>query len=223
MTPLNHKVSEPQLVWHLGSTTSACPVLIPPRHTHPPLEDKQWGWMDLALQKSNYSGSKCFSCRKTRRTSLSSPALRFRHQIEGPAPFSTQGPGAVPSFCHVPVVLHGSSQQRREILGAGWSQGVGRELLTARAGTWPPVTHPPPSSSSARCSPSPCPTSSHASQRWARWTGPASAKRLPTAAVGRTGSARAGGRRRNMGSSSQGDRGRNVKIQAEGLVANAAP
>lgn len=122
---------------------------------------------------------------------------------------------------HHPLISpspHCSAQQQwrdKGHLGGGLESGVGRELLTARAGTWPPVTQP--QQGAAQPVPDLIPHKPVLSNM-----NRAGFCKAPTH-MGRTVPARAGERRKNMGSGFQCDQGRKVKMQAQGLMANAAP
>lgn len=152
MPPFTLKTSEPQFVQDLGNTASACPVRIPPRHTHTPAPGNQIaGWLDLALQ-SDYFRSKWCTSRRLRGQLIGSGAFWGKGSL--PMVYKHWAPSLpVAIFALLFFPLHAATipllwLRCTVLTEAAWSQGVGRELLAARAGILPPVTHLPLSSAS---------------------------------------------------------------------------
>lgn len=152
MPPFTLKTSEPRFVQDLGNTASACPVRIPPRHTHTPAPGNQIaGWLDLALQ-SDYFRSKWCTSRRLRGQLIGSGAFWGKGSL--PMVYKHWAPSLpVAIFALLFFPLHAATipllwLRCTVLTEAAWSQGVGRELLAARAGILPPVTHLPLSSAS---------------------------------------------------------------------------
>lgn len=153
MPPFILKTSEPQFVQDSGSSASLCLAHIPPIHIHLPLETKlRAGWsLLLRVVILDPDGAHSGDSENHWQVLRPSEAKDQCPCFQALKPFSDCSLVDISALLFLP--LHAATvpllwPRCTVLTGVAWSQGVGRELLAARAGTLPPVTHLPHSSAS---------------------------------------------------------------------------